>query len=59
MIFPFLIPTTYIYVFCDLAKLSEAYFSLLEHVKYCYVMQNGQLISSSKKAIMAQISNKD
>lgn len=49
----------YIYVFCDLAKLSEAYFSLLEHVKYCYVMQNGQLISSSKKAIMAQISNKD
>lgn len=48
----------YIYVFCELSKLSEAYFLFLEHIKYCYVLQNGQLISSSKKAIMAQISNK-
>ena len=49
----------YIYVFCELSKLSDAYFSLLEHIKYCYVLQNGQVISSSKNAIMKQISNKN
>lgn len=49
----------YIYVFCELDKLNQTYFSLLEHVQYCYIMQNEQIISSSKNAIMAQISNKD